>query len=170
MKQAYVGWGVSRRLDYLPRANIGWDDYPIRERSAGLGERADVLLELIQGGWFGEQFGWDTVFLGDPRTQRTDGIGVDERGRPVLMAWVHPKLASGASKHRRCLPVVICVGMGADEKAYLFELIADLAERALELFERTAGMRPAVDEHDAAVCGERPSVAVRHDPPGQWQP
>ena len=79
----------------------------------------------------------------------------------VLVVGVHPQLAAGALDDRGGLPVVVGVGVRADDQADVLEAQVAHRERALELRQRAGLVHAGVEQHDAVAGGHRPGVAVR---------
>ena len=80
---------------------------------------------------------------------------------------VHQQLAARTLDDERRLAVVIGMRVGTDQPAHISEAGIERAERALELFERTRHVEPAVDQCDAVGALERPGVDMRDARPGQ---
>ena len=83
---------------------------------------------------------------------------------------MHPQLAAGALDDRRREPVVVGVGVRADQQPHVLEPAADLRERALQLLERALLVDAGVDQHDAVAGLQRPRVHVGNAGPRQRQP
>jgi hypothetical protein len=83
---------------------------------------------------------------------------------------VDPEVAPGGVDDRPREPVVVGVRVRADDQPHVGELEPDLGERQFELALTVVGRHPGVEEHDPAVGGDGPSVAMRDPRPRQRQP
>jgi len=163
---------VAGRLVDLPGTEVGPDLDSRQQMPVGLDDRIDPGLGVaaarlpvaLQG------LGGDAALAGDldPVLERRRRV-VGHRPH-VLPGRVHPELAAGRLDDRRRQPIVVGMGMGADEQPYVLDSEADLSEREVELAHAALAADAGVEEDDAAVGGDCPDVAVRHAGPGQRQP
>ena len=166
-----VGGRVAGRLVDLPGAEVGLDLDPRHEIAVGHLDRVDAGLRapacLAVALQPGER---DAALAGhlDPLLQRRRRV-VGEQPH-VLPGGVHPELAAGGLEDRRGEPVVVGVGVGADQQADVLDPEASLGEGEVELAQPPLAAHPGVEEDDAAVGSDRPGVAVRDAGPGQRQP
>ena len=166
-----VGGRVAGRLVDLPGAEVGLDLDPGQQVAVGLDDRVDpgfvvafaALAVALQRRRRDAALARDL----DPPLERGGGV-VGEQPH-VLPGRVHPELAAGLLDDRRRQPVVVGVGVGADEQADVLDREAGLAEGEVELAEAALAADPGVEEDDAVPGGDRPDVAVRDARPGQRQ-
>ena len=90
----------------------------------------------------------------------------------VMCSWrgcIHSS-QPGRLDDRRGEPVVVGVGVRADQQLHVRDRVARLVQRALQLVERTRLVDAGVDQHEPVAGAQRPRVHVRHARPGQRQP
>ena len=166
-----VGGRVARGLVHLPGAEVGLHLHPRQEIAVGHPDRVDPgLLVAVPGLAVAlQRRGRHAALAGDlePLLQCRGGIVGEQPD--VLPGGMHPQLAAGALGYRGRQPVVVGVGVGADEEADVLQPEAGLGEGEVELAQPVPAADPGVEEDDAAVGGDRPGVAVRHPRPGQRQ-
>ena len=91
------------------------------------------------------------------------------RNRPghVLVVRVHPELAAGGLDDRSGEPIVIRVGVGADDQVDVREPVAGLSQRSLQLFERAGLVDPGVHQHQPITGANRIRIDVGNARPGK---
>ena len=104
----------------------------------------------------------------DPALERLLGVG--HGPRHVLVVRVHPELAAGRLDDRCREPVVVRVGVGADDQVDVAEPVPRLRERTLELLDRARLVDPGVDQHQSLARANRERVHVWNARPWQRKP
>ena len=161
---------VAGRLVHLPGTEIGLDFHArqqraVRQHDLGDAEAPAAALLLIA-----LEIGRGHAAL----TRYLDAalelpLGVARGLGHVFVIRVHPQLAAGGLDNRRGEPVVVGMGMRADEQAHVLEPEPGLIERALQLSHRPRLVQAGVDEYDAAAGSDREGVHVRNAGPRQRQ-
>ena len=126
---------MTRRLVDLPGAEVGLHLDPGQEIAVGLDDRVDPVVVVAAAGLAvtfepGDRDAALARHL-EPLLERRRRV-VGEQAH-VLPGRVHPELAAGALDDRRRQPVVIGVGVGADEQPHVLEPEAGLGQREVEL-------------------------------------
>ncbi len=163
---------VAGGLVDLPGAEVRLHLDPGKEVAVGLDDRVDAGVVIVLAGLAvafepGDRDAALPRHL-EPLLERRRRV-VGEQAH-VLPGRVHPELATGPLDDRRRQPVVVGVGVGADQQLHVLEAEAGLAEGEVELAHPALATDAGVEEDDAAVGLDRPDVAVGHARPGKSQP